>query len=181
MWLLPEGCKAEILEFKGHGLQPIENAIAAKERNIAELGARLVQNASTGPETAEAARIRQHSQTSVVSSIARTVSDGLRLALEIACNWAMADGKVAFELNQDYLDATIAPQMISELIHAHQAGLMSKRDVVLNLLKGELLDPTKTVDQHVGDLEQESPTLTGVADSMLFQQRRGATPDDVQE
>src|SRR3954452_23772463 len=91
----------------------------------------------------------------------------------------MADGKVAFELNQDYLDATIAPQMISELIRAHQAGLMSKRDVVMNLLKGELLDPTKTVDQHVSALEEEAPTLTGIPDSLLaFQRRSSVAPDD---
>jgi hypothetical protein len=93
IWLLPEGAKAEILEFHGDGLQSLERALIAKENQIAELGAHLLQSAESAPETAQAVRIRQHDQTSVISSIARTISDAFKLAIEIACKWAFAPGR----------------------------------------------------------------------------------------
>jgi hypothetical protein len=177
MWLLPEGCTANILEFRGHGLGPLENAITAKERQIAELGARLVQNASTGPETAEAARIRQHSQTSVVSSIARTVSDGLQAALEIACWWSMAEGKVSCELNQDYIDVVMAPQLLSEIVRATQADLMTRRDAVWNMVQRELTEPGRSVDQILNELETQTPAMVGAPDLMLSRWGRGMAPE----
>jgi hypothetical protein len=191
VWLLPPGCTAEIMEFKGHGLSPMENAKAAKVAEIAELGARLVQNVATSAETAEAARIRQHSQTSVIGSLARTVSDGIKVALEAACKWAVADGKTAFELNQDFLDAMMAPQMMLQIVNAHNAGLMTTRDVAYNLLKGELLEPGRSLDEIVNEMERQKPLLMGQPDPAVVQfpqrqagakppkrQRRGGTAAD---
>ncbi len=159
--MLPEGCSAEILEFHGHGLTPLEHALAANVDEIAELGARLAQNTATGPETAEAARIRQYSQTSVISSIARTVSDGIQSALDIACRWAQAEGKVSVELNQDYLDVVMAPQMLAEIVRTTREGLMTKRDAVWNMQRGELLQPGRSVEQILNELDEEPPVLIG--------------------
>jgi hypothetical protein len=181
MWMLPEGCTASILEFKGHGLEPLERALAGKVDSIADLGARLLQNAASGPETAEAARIRQHSQTSVVSSIARTVSDGLQASLEIACKGAMAEGKISFELNQDYIDVMMAPQMLAEIVRTKQAGLMTTKDAVYNIVRGELTEPGRTVDQIVDELQSETPMMVGQPDAMLFQRDRGVDPNDEEE
>jgi hypothetical protein len=162
--VLPEGCTAHILEFHGHGLEPLEHALAAQIDKIAEVGARLVQNSATGPETAEAARIRQHSQTSVISSIARTASDGIQSALDTACKWALAEGKVSFEFNQDYIDVMISPQMLAEIVRTTREGLMTRRDAVWNMVRGEITEPGKTVDQIVDALETETPTFIGGVD-----------------
>jgi uncharacterized protein DUF4055 len=157
--MLPEGATAEILEFHGHGLTPLERALAANVDEIADLGARLAQNASTSPETAEAARIRQHSQTSVVSSIARTVSDGIQAALDIACRWAQAEGKISVELNQDYLDVVMAPQMLAEIVRTTREGLMTRKDAVWNMQRGELLQPGRSVEQILDELDEQPPVL----------------------
>ena len=170
MWLLPSGCTAQILEFRGDGLGPLERSLVAKQAEIAELGGRLLQSAATGPETAEAARIRQHSQTSVVSSVARTVSDGIKAAIQFACDWDRTTGKVEVELNQDYIDATPAPQMLSEMLRTWQNGGLRKRDFVLFTQKNELTEPGVTIDQLLDDLEQEHPTLLGRPDPAIMRQ-----------
>jgi hypothetical protein len=167
LWLLPQGCTAEILEFHGHGLEPLEKALASKESQIAELGARLLQSAARGPETAEAARIRQHSQTSVVGSIARTVSDGLQAAIENACIWGGSDGKVSFELNQDYIDVTMDPQMLLAIGNAVRDKLLTRRDAVWNIQRGELTEPGRSVDQILGELETEKPLFSGRPDPAI--------------
>jgi hypothetical protein len=160
-FMLPEGCTASILEFHGSGLEPLEHAMAAEVDKIAEMGMRLAQNTATGPETAEAARIRQYSKTSVISSIARTVSDGIQAALEIACKWALIDGEISVELNQDYLDVMMAPQMLAEIVRTTREGLMTRRDAIYNMQRGELLEPGRTLEQIEHALDTEKPTLIG--------------------
>jgi hypothetical protein len=172
VWLLPEGCTAEILEFHGHGLGPLERALAAKVEQIAELGARLAQNAATSPETAEASRIRQHSQTSVVSSIARTVSDGIQAALDIACKWGMADGEVSYEMNQDYLDVVMTPQMLMGIGNAVKDGLMTRKDAIWNMQRGELLQPGRTAEQVLAEIDSERPSLAGMPDPAIVRPLR---------
>jgi hypothetical protein len=176
--LLPDRAKAEMLEFHGDGLGSLERAIIAKEAQIAELGARLVQSSDGAAETASAVRIRQHSQTSVVSSIARTASDGLKSALQIACQWAIADGDVQVELNQDYIDSTLAPQTIQQIVSLHNSGLMTKRDVIWNLIQGELVEPNgRSPEEIEHELEREKPILMGVRDlSIAPPKANGATP-----
>jgi hypothetical protein len=161
LWLLPTGASAEILESRGTALEHLRQEVADEEVRIADLGARLVHSAANGPETAEAARIRQHSQTSVVSSIARTVSDGLKLALEIAVTWSRFEGKVQAELNQDYLDIALNPQLFTALITAYHEGLMVKRDLIWNMKEAELIPPDRSVDDVMEDLEKQGPILLG--------------------
>jgi hypothetical protein len=177
VWLLPTGCKASILEFQGAALEPLEKAILSVENHIADLGARLLQNAATGPETAEAARIRQHSQTSVVGSIARTVSDGIKLALEIAVDWSAADGSVEVELNRDYIDTTMDPQLFQTMITAHNEGLLTKRDLLWAMDQAELLEPGKTLEERLHELERQGPNLIGLPDPRIMAARVKAGAD----
>lgn len=167
LWLLPEGCTASIMEFRGHGLDPQARAVAAKQEQIAELGTRLFASSASGPETAEAARIRAHGQTSVVSSIARTVSDGIKLAFEIACAWDRTEGKVEFELNQDYIDAMMAPQMLLQVMALRREGYITDRDMASLLVQYEFVEPGKSIDEVVAAMETQIPRLIGQPDASI--------------
>src|SRR4051812_43259665 len=111
--MLPMGADAKMLEFTGDGFGSLERALVEKERIAATLGARLLSAPTRGAEASE---------TSVISSLARTVSDGLTKALEIATAWAGISGKVSCELSQDYLDQTLGAPELRELRETALAG-----------------------------------------------------------
>jgi hypothetical protein len=163
LWRLPEGARAEFLEMRSDGLSASERALAAEEAQMREIGAHMLSSASSGPETAAAARIRQHGTTSVLSSIAGTVSTGLQMALQIACDWDRIEGKCNVELNQDFVDGAMEPQMLSELNRTVDSKLMTIRNYLWNLQRAEMMEPGKTLDELVDELEQETPHISSLA------------------
>jgi hypothetical protein len=161
IWRLPEGATAAYMEMRADGLSGSERALAMKVEAMREIGAQMLSSAADGPETATSARIRQHSQTSVLSSIAGTCSTGLQRALQIALDWDSITGEAEVELNQDYLESIMAPDMLRELTVTHREGLLTKRDYVYNLQRGELLQPGRNIDEIIDEMEQEPPVLVG--------------------
>jgi hypothetical protein len=173
---LPADCSASYLEMTADGIAGTERALAAKEEQMREIGAQMLSSASDGPETAAAARIRQHSQTSVLSSIAGSVSIGLQAALSLACGWDGIDGDCEVELNQDYMDSTMPPQMLAELTRTVDSGHMTQRDYIWNLLRGELLEPGRSVEEVIAEMEKQRPVLrVGSPDPLLAAQLAAAS------
>jgi uncharacterized protein DUF4055 len=162
---LPEGASASMLEFHGQGIGPLETAMKDDKDHIEGLGARL-QSTANAPETASAVRIRQHTQTSVISSIARTVSDGIKSAIEHACRWMEIDGKVEVELNQDYIESTIDPRLLAELRTTHDMGYLSDEDYAYQLHKWEVVRPGTTLEETIAELrrlrEEAPPKLMSI-------------------
>lgn len=162
VWLLPPATTASLLEFKGDGLGSLERALAEKERQMAQLGARLLAEPKRTAEAAETVRLRHTSETSTLASIARTVADGIKTAMETSCQWAGIDttkDKIEFELNQDFIDNTMEPTMLAQLIGAWQAGAMPLADLYWNLQRGEMVRPGSTLESYQGDLDSEGPHL----------------------
>jgi hypothetical protein len=161
VWLMPPSVTdVRFLEPTGDGLPSLERALMDSERHMAMLGARLLEAPKLAAEAAETVRLRNLGETSTLGSIARTVADGMRKAMEIGARWAgiVADeGKFEFELNQDFVDATLDPTMIGELVRTYQAGLIPIEDLFWNLQRGEILRPGSTVESYRDALDTEGP------------------------
>ncbi|EWY36422.1 hypothetical protein N825_27135 [Skermanella stibiiresistens SB22] len=157
---LPRDTQCELLEFRGDGLGVLERVLDRLERQMAILGARLLEQPKRTAETAETTRLRQTSETSVLSSVSRNVSDGIKRALQIACDWDRIAGEVSFELNQDFLDSVMEPGMLEALTRSVQNGYLPVDDLYWNLRRGELLRPDLTPEQYRDELEN-NPLLIG--------------------
>jgi hypothetical protein len=91
-WLLEKDGKAGMLEFSGAGLEALRAALAALEKQMGTLGARLLiepPSAHEG-ETATAAKLRHSAEAASLSTIAGSVSQGLSLMLRRHAWWAAA-------------------------------------------------------------------------------------------
>ncbi len=144
VWLLEPGGNAGMLEFQGAGLSFIENACREKERMMAVLGARLLEGQKNGVEAAEAIRLRHVGESSLLSSIADTVSHALTMALEYLAGWQGIDletqsDAIQVDLNKDFLADRMNPAEIQSLVAAWQAGAISFESLQLNLEKGEII------------------------------------------
>ena len=85
------GATAGYLEFTGQGLTTFERAMDRDERLMALLGSRLLEDQKKVGETAEAIRLRQSGEESVLSGIATSVSESLTQVLHWVYWWHSHD------------------------------------------------------------------------------------------
>jgi hypothetical protein len=134
--------KVGYAEFKGDGLGSLERAIAAKEQQMAVLGAAILGAEARRVETAEAARIRHSGETGLLMAAVSAVQASLQAALSFAAEWAGAAGGLAVELNDDFISTRLDPQTLLGLVQAYQAGALSLAGLQQAMQDGDLLPQT---------------------------------------
>lgn len=151
-WLLPAGASAGMLEFSGQGLEALERRLERKERAMAVLGARLLEDQKRGVEAAETVRMRHRGENSVLASVAGSVSRALERALKLALWWAGADApKVSVRLNRDFTDTPLSGDELRALVEAWQLGAYPKEVLWRKLREGEVI-PGEFGDDRLGAL-----------------------------
>lgn len=160
--LPPPEAKAGFLEFSGSGLVSLKEALSEKEAMMASLGARLLEDRRKGVESAETARIHQAGEMSVSMSIAIAVSAALSKALNFMAKWEGSGDKsvVEIKLNTDFIQTTMEPSLIAELMKLWQAGGVSHDTLLFNLKRGELLPPGRTEEEERQLISAEEPAMT---------------------
>jgi hypothetical protein len=152
------GATAGYLEFTGQGLTSFERAMDRDERLMAVLGSRLLQDQKKVGETAEAIRLRQSGEDSVLSSIANSVSESLTQVLRWVYWWnttlvlptseaspfGLSKAEVTVKLNTDFGIAGLSSQDLQAVVAAWQSGAISQ-DTMFELFRsGEILPDGRT-------------------------------------
>ena len=156
IWFLSEGASTGMLEYTGAGLSFLEKSLDRKQAMMALLGARLLEEQKRTAEAAETLRIRGSGESSILSSIADTVSDGLAQALMWMAEWEGFDATITVELNKDFMDAKLTPQELTALVQAWQAGAMGQADMLYNLQRGEMLRPDADIEEIRDEIDNET-------------------------
>jgi hypothetical protein len=130
VWELDTQGSAGMLEFSGEGLKSIVAAMDEKKKQMASLGARLLEDMPAVPETATAARMRHTGESASLKTVAQSLEMGLTQVLQICVWWqgtdaTPTDADVSVELNKEYLDVRATPQEIQAALTALQAGEIS--------------------------------------------------------
>ncbi len=150
--------KAFFMEFAGSGLSTLSQAMVSKESQMATLGARMLTQDSKGVEAADTARIHRSGEAGVLASLAGSVTKGIKRALGIAADWAGANAdQVEFELNKDFMPATMAPGMLKELLAAWQSGGISHEVLFNNLKRGEIIGEDVDLEAMKEDIDNDIP------------------------
>jgi hypothetical protein len=163
-WILNDGphSKADMLEYSGQGLGALEALVDRKEKRMAVLGARLLEQQATHVETAEAVRLRQRGDESVMVRLANTVSAGLTRALQWT-TWWMGSGKLEqseiqkakITLNTDLIEVKMDAPTMTALMGLFQGGAMSFEVLFHNLKQGELIPAGRTLEDEQEAIEGE--------------------------
>lgn len=150
--------KAGMLQVSGD-LTAHVTALEKDERYMAVLGARLLENQKKEAETAEALRLRQSGESSVLASIALSLTSSLSQALQIAVWWFGSEVKPSdvedtkIEINMDFSVERMAPDELVALIGAWQKLAISRDTLLYNLKKGEILPPKRTAEDEIELIE----------------------------
>lgn len=160
LWVLKEAeAKVGYLEFDGQGLKPIQEAMDEKKGMLALLGSRILARDPQGVEAAETAKIHRQGESSVLATIAGTVSLALTEGLKLFADWLRIDGSdINVELNADFDALVLSAEDAIKWMQVWQQGGIRELDLYSILLQGEILtDPTLTFEQWKEEREAELP------------------------
>ncbi len=122
---------------------------------MVQLGARMLETQKRSAETSEALRLRQAGDSSVLNIVSDTASRGLRCAVRWLIDWAGVPGEVRLRLNTDFFETRMGPSELQALVNAWQEGAIGFSDLHAQLVRGEVLDPNRTLDEVRLDVEAQ--------------------------
>ncbi len=174
-----------MLEFTGQGLGALEKRLEAKQQLMASIGARMLEPRTRAAETAEALRLRQSESSSSLEHIAETASELMTYVLWLHCWWSMTtdpkDDDVSFNVNRDFVDATLDGTQLRELVAAWQEGAFSWETLFYNLAKGNVLPPNTPKDEEQARVEVEKAERSAMALDIANATKPTANEDDTTE
>jgi len=163
VWVINDpSAKVGFLEFSGAGLSTLENRIAAKEKRMSILGARLLLDEKKTAEATETLQMRKSGENAVLTNVASTISEGIVSFLkDIAFFENIAGENLIYEINTDYNLTMIQPQLLAQIIAGIQSGDIPNEVLYDALLKGELMPKTiQSYEDYQAKLEQAAPQVT---------------------
>ena len=153
-----ESAHAGFLEFTGAGLRHLADALSEKKNEMAILGARLLEEQKASAEAAETLKLRHSGERSALTTICRSVSQGLTQALKWAVIWAGYDeAEVAHHLNEDFGTSGVTPAVLATMLSAFQSGSYSYDSWFWFLKTSDLLPEDRTQDDELTFLQKGSP------------------------
>lgn len=161
---LPQGATAELLQAEPNSMP--KEAMDLKERQMAKIGAKLIEPAA-GQRTATEASLQATAESSILGSSATNVSKAIEEALLFAALFANVeipeDDKreevLSYELNTDFDLSRMNAQDRAQLLAEWQGGGISFEEYRWNLVKGgtAYLDDEEVKNQLETELGMTAP------------------------
>jgi len=172
------------LEFSGKGLGAISDMRADKRKQMAVLGARMLEEQKRASEAAETLRLRQSGEQSALANVSMACSQVMTLALQWHYMWTnpghtLADPRVqaiSYDLNKDFAIGTIDAQTINALFMLLQSGAVSWDTFFYNLSQGEIIPAGVTSDEERALIA--SAGLPGGSEELPFNDAPDTKPDE---
>lgn len=164
-WILPDqNAKCGFLEFTGSGLTTLSSAIKEKSELMAALGARILDAPTNSAEAADTVRLRQTSESNVLTDIAASAEQTLSMALRIA-EWWMGTVALPSDLhddvyvaiNKDLLGSKLPPTMLQQLLAALQSNAISFSTFFWNMQQGNMYPDGIDEDGEKEAIQQNPP------------------------
>lgn len=148
---LGEGGSAQILQAQPNTAN--SEAMKVKEEQAIQIGAQLIT--PNQQETAEAARIKQGADTSVLSSIASNVSEAYRMSIQFCMDFLGDTGEFTFKLSQDFFFEKMSAEERAQWVAEIQMGITPRSYYYSAMRRTGQFDPQKDDDDIQEELESE--------------------------
>ena len=154
--------RAEMVEVTSQ-FAALRTNLEDKKREMAVLGARMLESQKAGVEAADTVARRMAGEESLLSIMAQTLSMGITSALKVFVEWAGANGEVVFELNRDFMPVGMSAQDIAAIVKAWQDGAISQETMFDNLQSGEIIDSSVTFEEEQERIASTPSSLSAPA------------------
>lgn len=174
--------KAGYLEFSGEGLGTLREIMKVKEKQMAALGARLIEQQPAPGETeaAETVKLRQSGEKSALTKISLTVSAAITNTLRLLALFKALPGadKVGVTLNTDFGVEGLSPQMLTALMQQVQGGTMSWDTYFWNLQRGEMIPEGIDAEAEATRIDAGAPGGSSHEDDVDDEQDDGGESEE---
>tara|TARA_R110000796_G_scaffold11548_5_gene38854 strand:+ start:241 stop:1719 length:1479 start_codon:yes stop_codon:yes gene_type:complete len=154
--LLPEGGSATLLQASENQM-PLKG-MQMKEKQMVKIGTRIIEDGG-GEETAEAAKIRFAGQNSKLGAIILNVESAFTKCLTWSMMYMGGNSEPEIEVNKQFYDATIDPQLLIANMQLMEGGIIAKSDVRYLMRKASLISSDRTDEDLDSDISKESPVI----------------------
>lgn len=187
VWELGKDGKAEILEFRGAGLQSLENALAKKEEQIASIGGRMLAP-NTGPgESDGALKMREANEQSLLLNLADCLDEAFMQVLRWLGDWSNAPraqiAETTFELARDFQTKQAGARELRAIHQMYEAGIipidvvyeyLRKADVIPDWLSFEEFRPMLDDEKKFPNMANVLARMRGFPDAAAWAEQRRA-------
>ena len=151
-------------------MNAIKEALERDEKLMAVLGARLLETQKREAETAEAMRLRQSGEGSILGAVTKAASKGCSNVLRWFYWWLttteshpenIQDETIALALNTDFDSTRLAPKEVVELIAGWQSQGFSRDVLHYNLERGEFYPMGRTIEEEKAAIDAEMEAMGG--------------------
>lgn len=143
--------KAELLTFSGQGLAEMRAALDFLRQQAAVAGASMLLPKTQGAQAARTVELNQRSEASLAMQCVLSVNHALTDLLSAATAWERVDAAgvtPACRVNTDLVDGGMDAATLTALMKACQSGLISHATFHENLQKGEIVPPSRSVEER---------------------------------
>jgi len=136
--------------------------LEVKEKQMAVLGARMLESQKSSVESAVAMQQRSAGEQSQLAGMAQVASAAMTRCLRIFSDWAGQSGDIEYQISTDFMPAGLTSQDLTALVASWQAGAISQHTLFDNLQRGEIVSDNVTFEE-----EQERINSAPMGDDMM--------------
>lgn len=165
LWAIPnENAKVGMLEFSGAGLREIALEMEDDKREIADMGARILESRAKTAEAADTVAMKSHSDSANLNTVCATVAALVTRVMRIIAHWLGVTNvdNVYYSPNRDFLPTKLDPAELTALVQAWLAGALSNEELYAALQEGEIVDPAKPFDVHLDEIVTTQASRGGI-------------------
>jgi hypothetical protein len=151
--LLPPDASASLLQANSN--QMPDRGMELKEAQMIKVGAKVITDGG-GVETAEAAKIRFAGQNSKLGLIVMNTEAALMKCFDWLMVFMSGDGENELDINKQFYDVTINPQLLVANMQLLDRGIIAKSDLRDHMRKSDLISSDRSdedIDQEVGNID----------------------------
>jgi len=168
VWQFGPGEDGGIIEFTGHGLRFLENAMKDKEAQISAIGGRLMPGASRGAaESDNALALKEQNEQTMLLNLADTVDEATTKILRWWADWNNvskdAVEKIVFEINRDFLISDGGAREFRAIQQMYEAGIIPV-DVVYSYLRKNDVIPEWMSEEEFASRLNDSKQFPNMVD-----------------
>ncbi len=154
VWALDQGDEAGIIEYNGHGLKSLENALEHKENQAASLGGRMMGDSNSAGQSDNQIKLKDRNEQSLLLNVTTVLNENFTKLLRWVARWLNEENdEIVFRVNQDFLLNNFAAREFRAITLMWQEGLLPIDVIYEFFLQHEVIPEYVTLDAFKALLE----------------------------